>query len=93
MKTITFAIAALMMSALTACSSSPYSADSAHRDASSSSLSGSSSAAVPAGNTMNDHDKMLEMCRSMRTTKSCDDIMKECQGQSNPHSCVRSYMK
>lgn len=90
MKLIVGTLAVLLM---TACTSSPDRTEGEYSKPlrESSELSGSSTQApmVRRGNTMSDHNKLLEMCESMNIEGDCEERAMSCQGQMDAVSCLR----
>lgn len=45
------------------------------------------------GMTMNDRDKMWEMCRSLKTDEGCEAIVQDCADAMNREACVQSHRR
>lgn len=90
MKIITVTLASLLISGIAA--AHDVNSSTSTQSTSTPVYSGSSSVPV-GGNTMNDRDKMLEACRSVRTDKNCDEIIQACQNQMDHQACVHNYMR
>lgn len=90
MKTIVAVLAAFTLSACAGSSDRADNQSSSMRE--SSELAGSATQApmVKRGNTMNDHDKLLEMCESLNTGGDCEKKAMQCRSEADAESCLKN---